>query len=384
MAKLRFSAVFDYPNNHATVTIDEMSRKHGDMHVGYFYWHGFPEFRKDNDWAIPNGATHLNWWRPASTLLSLFKLLRRTDVVYFQSFSSPRISMPMLLLAFLLFGRPNRILIASEGMKKRPSWFTRLLVSRLFNTDRIIHLGIGHNASQNFVDAGMTRWECRKFCFNERYRVQPGELSQRRKTDGGDDIVVLCVGQLIERKGHHRLISALAESKHKERIRLVIAGDGPLRADLERHACELNVASRVLFSGFCDRDQLHKHFLNADIFALMSRYDGWGVVVNQAVAYGLPLILWHGVRAGRDFLLEPERNGYVCGAQNEVVEALDTLVNCDSTRISFGMESERVSTLWNIDTTSERLADFINDQSTQFECGPLSPAVIGSPGEMSS
>ena len=68
------------------------------------------------------------------------------------------------------------------------------------------------------------------------------------------------------------------------------------------------VRERSAYAGFQPPEELPRFFAKADVFVLPSRYDGWGVVVNQAIAAGLPVICSDMVGAGHD-LVDEEKNG---------------------------------------------------------------------------
>jgi len=101
----------------------------------------------------------------------------------------------------------------------------------------------------------------------------------------------LCVGRLVPEKGHALLIAALASlpAAVARRIRVVIAGDGPERFDLERRAAELNEI-RVTFEGAVGQDRVRALYADADIFCLPSFAEGLPVVLMEAMAMGLPVI----------------------------------------------------------------------------------------------
>jgi glycosyltransferase involved in cell wall biosynthesis len=70
---------------------------------------------------------------------------------------------------------------------------------------------------------------------------------------------------------------------------------------------------KIEYAGFQAPEDLPHFFHQADLFVLPSRYDGWGVVVNQAVGAGLPVICSDAVGAARD-LVEPNHNGLIFSA----------------------------------------------------------------------
>jgi glycosyltransferase involved in cell wall biosynthesis len=77
--------------------------------------------------------------------------------------------------------------------------------------------------------------------------------------------------------------------------------------------------ARVRYEGFQPPERLPHYFSASDVFVLPSRHDGWGVVVNQALAAGLPVITSDAVGAGLD-LIEDDVNGFKFPAGD--VEAL--------------------------------------------------------------
>lgn len=98
---------------------------------------------------------------------------------------------------------------------------------------------------------------------------------------------LLSVGNLVENKGHHLAIEAL---KHLPDFRLVIAGEGPQRAALERLASDSLVATRVQFLGHVAPDQLASCYSAADLLVLPSSREGWPNVLLESMACGTPVV----------------------------------------------------------------------------------------------
>jgi glycosyltransferase involved in cell wall biosynthesis len=133
--------------------------------------------------------------------------------------------------------------------------------------------------------------------------------------------VFLFCGQMIARKGIDLLLSAFAR---------LVAEDIPARLELVGREAELPallaplppaVRARINYAGFQPPAELPATFARADVFVLPSRHDGWGVVVNQALGAGLPVICSDAVGAGHD-LIRHEANGLVVPAGD--VAALTT------------------------------------------------------------
>ncbi|OSM06861.1 glycosyltransferase [Magnetofaba australis] len=107
-----------------------------------------------------------------------------------------------------------------------------------------------------------------------------------RRELGYAEPTLLSVGHLIERKGHDRVISALAELPE---WRLRIIGEGPLLADLQQHARACGVGDRVTFDGALPPDQLARRYAAADALMLASSREGWANVLLEALACGTPV-----------------------------------------------------------------------------------------------
>ena len=136
--------------------------------------------------------------------------------------------------------------------------------------------------------------------------LQPFLDSQRTHREPGTVTFLFC-GQMIARKGLDHLLAAFA--KLPVNARLLLVGR---EAELPQLLAALPeaVRNRVKYAGFQAPDSLPSFFAQADVFVLPSRYDGWGVVVNQAIGAGLPVICSDQVGAGYD-LVTDGGNGWI-------------------------------------------------------------------------
>ena len=106
------------------------------------------------------------------------------------------------------------------------------------------------------------------------------------------DRYFLFVGRLVREKGVFELLAAYAKLDRslRQQIGLVYAGDGPCRGQLEAQAKSI-AGGMVRFPGFVQRDQLAVYYALADALILPTYTDTWGLVVNEAMACGLPVIV---------------------------------------------------------------------------------------------
>ena len=91
---------------------------------------------------------------------------------------------------------------------------------------------------------------------------------------------------------------------------LVFAGDGPLRAELEKRAIQLGLSDRMRILGFVNQSQLPAVYRAADLLVLPSLYEPFGLVVNEAMLCGCPAAVSDRVGAKYDLVKEGE-TGYV-------------------------------------------------------------------------
>jgi glycosyltransferase involved in cell wall biosynthesis len=96
------------------------------------------------------------------------------------------------------------------------------------------------------------------------------------------------VGRLVAEKDHATLLAAFALHLRTAPARLLILGDGPLRAELERQADALGIAAAVAFLG--SRSNPLPYVRQADAFVLASRSEGFGNVIVEALGCGTPVI----------------------------------------------------------------------------------------------
>ena len=108
---------------------------------------------------------------------------------------------------------------------------------------------------------------------------------------GGDAAIrLLLVGRLQHQKGVDVLLEALSGLAERDRIRLLLVGDGPKRAALAEQVKQLGLEAQVDFCGWTDRDRMPSRYRSAEIFVLPSRDEGMPNVVLEAMASGLPVV----------------------------------------------------------------------------------------------
>jgi glycosyltransferase involved in cell wall biosynthesis len=138
---------------------------------------------------------------------------------------------------------------------------------------------------------------------------------------------ILFVGRLVPEKGVFDLLAAYAklESGVRSNVGLVFAGDGISREELVQRANGIGPGV-VRFPGFVQREDLAALYALAEALVLPTHSDTWGLVVNEAMACGLPIIVSNVAGCSSD-LVEDGWNGYVVPARDpgKLSAAIDVL-----------------------------------------------------------
>ncbi|MDB5055006.1 MAG: glycosyl transferase group 1 [Bacilli bacterium] len=188
------------------------------------------------------------------------------------------------------------------------------------------------------------------------YKTQKSLLKERLGLTGQ---VILFVGQLIERKGLQVLLNAYIKLE-VENISLLIVGDGPLRHEYERF-CADHELYNVRFAGFQDMDSIPEYFAAGDLFVLPSYREVWGLVVNEAMASGLPVLCSKYAGCSYDLILEGV-NGYTFDPNNEAEltlklrEMLSDLIKLEA----MGEASTTIINQFTIETSVRGIVEALN------------------------
>jgi 1,2-diacylglycerol 3-alpha-glucosyltransferase len=137
---------------------------------------------------------------------------------------------------------------------------------------------------------------------------------------------ILFVGRLVPEKGVFDLLEAYAklESGMRSEVGMVFAGDGASREELAQRAKRISPGV-VCFPGFAQREDLAGLYALSECLVLPTHSDPWGLVVNEAMACGLPIIVSSVAGCSAD-LVDDGWNGYVVPPRDS--EKLSAAINC--------------------------------------------------------
>lgn len=169
--------------------------------------------------------------------------------------------------------------------------------------------------------------------------------------------VIFGAGSLTPRKAWNVLIEALAPLKDQAWT-LKIAGDGPERTRLQSLVASLGLADRVSFLGEIDDTTLADCYDRADLFILPSLYEGFGMVLTEAMARGLPCIATDGVVATRHL---PEGAVKIVAANDsaQMSQAIAVLLHVGERKALAARARDAAPLLQRWSTTAEIIVDTI-------------------------
>lgn len=187
----------------------------------------------------------------------------------------------------------------------RKRWYARLV-----NQSALGAFGIGDVAVEDIVRWGVRRERVAMLPYSSPACDEPLTPDERTSRFVAGRLAFVYAGSLIYRKGIDVLLHAFANlgAAGKGSV-LVLVGNDRSGGAYARQAETLGIRERVLFRGPVPAETIPMVLAAASVFVLPSRFDGWGVVLNEAATMGLALIGSH--RAGASHhLIRPTENGF--------------------------------------------------------------------------
>lgn len=210
---------------------------------------------------------------------------------------------------------PLKYKIKRHFISAASGWFS----SGKVTTDYLVHYGAVEEKCYVYPFTSLSQKDIEGVV-----RKESGKETAKRMLDIPERRVVLSVGQFIHRKGFDILLEAAAKLPKDMGI-YIVGGEATEEYIQLREKLQL---TNVHFVGFKTKPELAQYYQAADCFVLPTREDIWGLVINEAMMYGLPVITTQRCVAGME-LVEDGRNGFVVP-----VEDTSTLANAMSRVLS--------------------------------------------------
>ena len=219
------------------------------------------------------------------------------------------------------------------GFPLGKNWVSR---ARFKSVERFV--ANSKDVARSLADSGVVR--DRIYIVNEGVEIPPGPTPEQRKSArehwrvSDHEFLFGCVGVFVPEKGQRHLIEALAQLRaaHPE-ARLLLAGDGVCRAELERRANQFQQTEAVLFPGFVN--DVERVYAALDAFVFPSEFEGLGTALQTAMAAGLPCVSTS--RGALAEVVEDEQTALVVEPNgNEFAAAMKRLIEDEGLRRKLG------------------------------------------------
>ncbi|RND58141.1 glycosyltransferase family 4 protein [Lacticaseibacillus paracasei] len=270
-----------------------------------------------------------------SISLEIVKYLRQKyDFIVLGMYSSPT---EQLAISYLHLHGIKFILSTDGGFISNESPIKRRLKQSLIGSaSNWLSTGKFADTYLTYYGAKATRIYRYPFTSLHRSDVLPIQISKEEKQnlrislDLPKEKILISVCRFVGWKGLGRLVQIMRSLENKSSLCLVLVGG--TREELT-DLIDGEIPHNIIVRGFMSKDHLFKYYQAADAFVLLTEYDPWGLVINEAMANGLPVISTPNCGAALE-LIESGKNGYIVNPDtqdnNSILDAINRVLNLEA------------------------------------------------------
>ncbi|MEI8121099.1 MAG: glycosyltransferase family 4 protein [bacterium] len=349
---------------------DEGVKAYKDPHFGrMIQWDG--PLMDGYPWRV---IGHRDWkwlnWRAQYVVLGIRRELQKggfthvllpgKEYLYYQQgfCAARRLGLPVLYRAESHPEKGNRFLEQLARLNRK------LLYKRIE-----AFLCVGRNQFHEYGGYGISRdrmffspYSVDQAYFDERQAILAGQRETLRCRYGimPNSFVVGFSGRLYDRKNPLELVEAVGRLRREgANVSLLMVGEGPLRAACEARAAQV-AAGAAAFPGFLNQSELTQAYLAMDMFVMPSRWETWGLVLNEAMLHRLPVM---GTKTSHSVneLIEDGVNGYryQSGDQDALCAGIRRIKECVGRGEPFGEQSRKRVEEYSVEQAAEGVVQAI-------------------------
>lgn len=266
-----------------------------------------------------------------NVFLDVLKYLNKSyDRIIICGYSSPT---TMLAIQYLKLKKIPFYIEVDGGLIKQDSWL-KYKIKKYFLSSATGYFSSGKETTKYLVHYGADKNKIIEYPFTSlkeqdilnQIPTEQEKKNLKKELNIREDKIILSVGQFIYRKGYDVLINAMRNID--KNIGVYIIGDEPTKEYLSLQK-QFNLTN-LHFVGFKTKEELKKYYMAADLFVLPTREDIWGLVINEAMAMGLPVITTEKCVAGLE-LVKNGVNGYIIPIESTEIlaEKINKIFNED-------------------------------------------------------
>lgn len=263
--------------------------------------------------------------------------------------------------------REEQTLLHRRSAPKR--WIRTVVLRALFR--RVSALYIGTNNESFFRRFGVSadRLFLAPYCVdNAALQEQSAKLASEREQIRASfgltphsGPVILFVGKLIPKKQPLLMLEAYARVRARKQCALVFVGEGEMGEQLRAEVDDKRIPD-VRFAGFLNRRDIVRAYASADVFVLPSaHHETWGIVVNEAMNFSLPIVVSDKVGCAPDLVCEGA-NGFIVPHDDvaEFAQRIELLVSDEQRRRAMGQRSKTLIDRWHYGVAAEGIVEASN------------------------
>ena len=347
--------MFSFFTEPASYTLDLVDNVYDKMSIDYCFLNSHSKAYKN---FSDRNNIFLDQMRIADRIKYLLYVIRKYDIIIFNSYDTLSFIFIFLVNVFSL--KKKYIAIESDTQLLIPKIYIKRLLkhfylSIVFQNNHIFGLAGGNYSHKDlFRNYGMK--EDRIFLMpmmvdNSKFYVEKKNFSK--------PFIFLFVGRLLDTKNVDKLCQQFISLFSNKKAKIIIVGDGH---NLEKYK-KIYSNKNIIFMGSVFSEELIDIYKNASVFAFPSTLDAWGLVVNEALSAGLPVITRKEVGACSD-LIDGKKTGFIAEDMQDFGQMMLTLFDDSELLKNYSNNAiELMKNNWNYNLYEQSMLIFINKLS---------------------
>ena len=200
------------------------------------------------------------------------------------------------------------------------------------------------------------------FVDNKFFSLKITKNNIKKKFKLEDKKIILFVGKLIDRKNPIEFLKLAKQYQTKAKYHFIIIGDGYLKKDC-KNFIKKNRLKNVSLKGFVNQRELRKYYKMSDLMIVTSLYETWGLVINEAFCFHVPVICTSKCGAAKDLIINGKTGyTYKSGNLNQLKNRLKSILNDKKLRKKMSLNIKNHIKKYSIVKTVESLLKIFDEK----------------------
>tara|TARA_A100001035_G_scaffold278212_1_gene276648 strand:+ start:206 stop:1354 length:1149 start_codon:yes stop_codon:yes gene_type:complete len=200
------------------------------------------------------------------------------------------------------------------------------------------------------------------FVDNKFFSLKITKNNIKKKFRLEDKKIILFVGKLIDRKNPIEFLKLAKQYQTKAKYHFIIIGDGYLKKDC-KNFIKKNRLKNVSLKGFVNQRELRKYYKMSDLMIVTSLYETWGLVINEAFCFHVPVICTSKCGAAKDLIINGKTGyTYKSGNLNQLKNRLKSILNDKKLRKKMSLNIKNHIKKYSIVKTVESLLKIFDEK----------------------